>query len=420
MFDKDSWQEIFDTIKKNKLRTFLTAFGVFWGIFMLVIMMGSGNGLRFGVLDDFSGTATNSFFVWAQKTSKPYKGHKPGRMFSFTNDDTKALSAELPELSTVAPTNQLGDYEGTNNVIRGLKSGGFAVMGHYPVIRNIEQIKLTSGRFLNEIDIAGKRKVAVIGKRVREVLFDREENPVGEYIRINGVYFRVVGTTSPAGNGHQSEEQSETIYVPFTAFQQAFNFGDRVGWYAITSRKDVPASVAEEKVIALLKERHAIAPEDMMAIGHWNMEEEYTKLSGLFGGIEMLVWFVGLGTLLAGVIGVSNIMLIVVKERTKEIGIKRALGATPAHIMRQLITEAIFLTSIAGYFGLIAGIGLLEAVSNAIPPDSDGQGMFKNPGVDLKVALIALAVLIISGAIAGLIPARKAVSIHPVEALRAE
>jgi len=418
MFDRDNWQEIWSTISKNKLRTFLTAFGVFWGIFMLVIMLGSGNGLQHGVLADFNGTATNSFFVWTQRTSKPYKGMKPGRNFNFTNDDAIALRKQIPELDVIAPQNQLGDYGGANNVVRGLKTGAFAVMANYPVISKIQAIKIKSGRFLNDNDIRENRKVAVIGKRPSEILFERGETVLGEYVRINGVYFRVIGITEPTGAGDQSREQAEAIYIPFTTFQNTFNYGDRVGWFAITSKEDVPASIAADKAMALLKERHSIAPEDLLAIGHWNMEKQFKKLSGLFSGISMLVWFVGIGTLMAGVIGVSNIMLIVVKERTKEIGIKRAIGATPFAVVSQLILESVFLTSFAGYFGLVAGIGLLEAVSAALP--SGNGSMFSNPSVDLSVALKSLTVLVFSGALAGLIPAYRAVSISPVDALRSE
>ncbi len=415
MFDSDSWQEIFATIKKNKLRTALTCFGVFWGIFMLVVMIGSGNGLSNGILKDFAGTATNSFFCWAQKTSKPYKGMKPGRNFNFNNDDTKALK-QLPELAVVAPMNQLGNYEGTNNVVRGLKNGGFEVSGVYPELRKIEATNIKAGRFLNQNDIDDKRKVAVIGKRVQEILFEKDENPIGEYIRVQGVYFRVVGVTEPASGGDRGREAGEKVQIPFTTFQQAFNYGDIVGWYAIMASKGVPATKAEDMALALLRERHKVAPDDAIAIGHWNMEKEFNKLNGLFAGISGLVWIVGTGTLLAGIIGVSNIMLIVVKERTKEIGIRRAIGAPPGHIVRQLILESVFLTTIAGYVGLILSIALMEGVSSMLA--SDDSSMFTNPTIDLNVALTALAILIGAGALAGLIPARKAIAIPPVEALR--
>lgn len=416
IFERDSWQEIFAAIKKNKLRTSLTMLGVMWGIFMLVVMLGAGNGLRNGITGEFAGTATNSFFIWGQQTTKPYEGMKPGRNISFDNADIKSLEA-IKELKYVSPQNQLGGYQGSNNVVRGLKSGGFAVKGCYPNIVNIAKVGIDLGRMLNENDLAENRKVCVIGSRVKEVLFKPEEKPIGNYIRINGVYFMVIGVTKNTSGGGQGREQSQEVMIPFSTFQKAFNNGDHVGWFSVSANDDVPADVAEEKVIAQLKERHKIAPTDLRAIGHWNMSTEFKKMSGLFDGIEMLVWFVGVGTLLAGIIGISNIMLIVVKERTREIGVKRALGATPFNIIAQIMLEAVFLTALAGYFGLLAGIGLLEALNTAI---GDSGEMFRNPTVDLKVATNALIILIVSGALAGLIPARKAVSIHPVEALRAE
>ncbi|MES2513693.1 MAG: ABC transporter permease [Bacteroidota bacterium] len=416
IFERDNWQEIFATIRKNKLRTFLTMLGVFWGIFMLVIMLGSGNGLRNGILKEFAGTATNSFFVWAQQTTKAYKGMKPNRSFNYTTSDAEALK-QLPELDVVSPLNQLGGHEGTNNVLRGLKTAACEIQACYPNISEISDINMGQGRFINELDIKEKRKVCVIGPRVAELLFKKNENVIGEYIRINGVYFRVVGLTFITAGGHDGREQAQRINIPFSTFQNAFNYGDIVGWFAIKSKDNIPAEQSEEKVMSILKERHKISPDDKKAIGHWNMAVEYNKLNGLFVGIEVLVWIVGIGTLFAGVIGISNIMLIVVKERTKEIGVKRALGAVPTQIIGQIVLEAIFLTSISGYFGLVVGIGLLEALNAAI---GDSGEMFTNPTVDLSVAIKALSVLILSGAFAGLIPASKAIAIKPVEALRTE
>ncbi len=416
MFDRDNWQEIYATIKKNKLRTLLTSLGVGWGIFMLVIMLGAGNGLKNGVMKDFQGTATNSFFMWTQKTTKPYKGMKPGRYYNFNNGDVIALS-QLKELSVVSPQNQLGGWRGGNSVMRGLKTGNFEVNGVYPNLSKIKAVKITAGRYLNENDIRERRKVCVIGSRVKEELFKSEENPLAQYIRINGVYFKVIGISTPLSNGGEARQEAQRIELPFSTFQNAFNYGDRVGWFAISSAPNIAASAAQERVLALIKERHKIAPDDMQAVGSWNMEEQYNKMNGLFTGINMLVWFVGIGTLIAGVIGISNIMLIIVKERTKEIGVKRALGATPFSVTSQIILESVFLTSFAGYFGLVIGIFLLEGVNKAIGPEVP---MFSNPTVDISTAIVSLTVLIVCGALAGLIPARRAVSVHPVEALRAE
>ncbi len=417
IFEKDNWQEIFATIRKNKVRTALTMFGVFWGIFMLVIMLGAGSGLRHGVMQEFAGEGTNSFFIWAQTTSKPYKGMKSGRNYQFKNGDAIALQ-KIDELEVISPENQLGDYGNSNNVIRGLKVGNFEVLGEYPSITKIENIKLQSGRFINQNDIDEKRKVCVIGPRVVETLYTKTEQALGSYIKINGVNFKVIGINTPQGNVQRYMEGARKIRVPFTTFQNAFHMGDHITWFSLLAKKGVPASLAEEKAIAVLKERHKIAPIDQQAVGHWNTEVQYNKMNGLFNGIDWLIWFVGSGTLIAGVIGVSNIMLIVVKERTKEIGIKRAIGATPLSVISQIMVESLFLTSIAGLSGLGLGLFIINLLNKNLPPSNDS--MFANPTVDLTVIAGSLLILVISGTFAGLIPARKAVAINPVEALRYE
>lgn len=416
LFERDNWQEIFATMRKNPLRTFLTMLGVFWGIFMLVIMLGSGNGLRNGILSEFSGTATNSFFCWTQQTNKAYKGMKPGRRFNFNLADYKAIQT-IPGVEVVSPMNQLGGYEGANNVIRGLKTAACEITANYPNTAQINEIRIKKGRFLNDFDIQEKRKVCVIGPRVAELLYKPEEEVLGSYIRINGVYFKVIGLTEVSAGGDDGREQAQRINIPFSTFSNAFNYGDLVGWFAIKVNAAYPVKEIENKVLAFLKERHQISPDDQKAIGHWNMAVEYNKLTGLFLGIEILIWIVGSGTLLAGVIGISNIMLIVVKERTREIGVKRALGATPAQVVIQILMESVFLTAFAGYFGLVLGVGLLEFLDNLIGQSGE---MFKNPTVDFPVAINALLILIVGGALAGLIPALKASSIKPVEALRSE
>ncbi len=416
IFERDNWQEIMAGIRKNKLRTFLTMLGVFWGIFMLVIMLGSGNGLRNGVLKDFSGSATNSFFCWAQQTSKAYEGLKPGRRFNFNLADVKALE-QIKELDVVSPMNELGGYDGVNNVVRGLKTAVCKIQANLPNLAKIKEFKISKGRFINDLDEREKRKVCVIGPRVAELLFKKGETVIGQFIRVNGVYFKVIGLTKVASDGDEGRDDAILINIPFSTFQNAFNMGDVVGWFAIKSRDDISAEISEKRVMDILKQRHKISPLDEKAIGHWNMEVEFKKLEGLFLGIEILVWIVGIGTLLAGVIGISNIMLIIVKERTKEIGVKRALGAVPMQIIGQIMLEAVFLTSLAGYAGLLVGVLSLELLNSAIGESGE---MFSNPTIDFKVALSALLILILSGALAGLIPARKAVAIKPVEALRSE
>lgn len=417
MFDSDRWLEIYSSLKKNKLRTFLTAFGVFWGIFMLIIMLGSGKGLENGVIGKFGGSATNSVFIWTQRTSLPYAGLPKGRRFDMKNEDITAIKRSVSELEYLSPRNQLRGYGAGNNVSHNNKSGTFEVMGDYPQVRSIKPMEILKGRFLNHLDLEEKRKVTVISTRVQEVLFG-EKDPINENVKINGVYFKVVGVWKSKIKGNQGEREGQTIFIPFTTFQKAFNYENVVGLIAATVKPGSNAVVVEEKIKALLKTRHKVAPEDDRAFGSFNAQKEFEKLTGLFRGISMLIWVVGTGTLIAGIIGVSNIMLIVVKERTKEIGIRRAIGATPASIVGQIMLEAITLTSIAGYSGLISGIILTEVLANAI--GDGGGGMFVNPTIDLKIALTALAILIIAGAFAGLIPATKAIKIKPIDALRAD
>lgn len=416
MFDADRWQEIIATLRTNKLRTALTALGVFWGIFMLLLMLGFGNGLEHGVQKNMSGFATNSVYIWGQRTSIPYKGMQPGRHVSYNNGDVEAIRANIDGIKYLAPRNRLGGWRGSNSVVRGLRTGAFGVMGDYPDIRYIQPMRMVRGRFLNELDLERRRKVAVIGSTVYDELFERGEQPIGEYIRINGVYFQVIGVFKPRQTGDDGDRQSQTIFIPFTAFQQAFNIGDRVGWFAINAKSSYSASKVEDQVRALLAERHKISPKDRQAIGSFNAEEEFGKVTTLFMAIRFFIWFVGVFTLLAGVIGVSNIMLIVVKERTKEIGIRKAIGATPLSIVTLVIQEAVVLTTLAGYLGVVAAVGFLEGLGSVFGSD----GILAAPQVDLSVALIATAILIVSGAAAGIIPAYHAARINPVEALRAE
>lgn len=422
IFDPDLWQEIFHTLKKNKLRTFMTAFGVFWGIFMLIIMLGSGKGLENGVTSGMGSFATNSMFVWTQRTSIPYKGLPRGRYFNFRNDDIEALKKNVPEIQYLAPKIQgwsAGD--GTNNAIRKDKSGAFTIMGEFPEWNKIDPMEMLAGRFINKMDIDERRKVAVIGTRVREVLFEPDEDPVGEYIRLQGVYFQVVGVFKPLNtNINFGGEKEQSIIIPFTTLQKTYNYGDVVGWFSITSQDHVPVSQLEEKVLSVLARRHTISPDDKEAFGHFNLEKEFKQMTGLFAGISGLIWVVGIGTLLAGVIGISNIMLVIVRERTREIGIQRALGATPLQVTMQIVIEAVFLTTIAGYVGLVIGVGLVEAINYLLVNMGAENEMFKRPEVDFRIAVTALGVLVFSGALAGLIPAQRAIRIRPIDALRDE
>lgn len=420
-FDADKWQEIYFALKQNKLRTFFTAFGVFWGIFMLIIMLGSGKGLNNGATQGMGDMATNSMFMWTQQTTVPYKGFPRGRRYSFDNDDTKTLRDNISEIEYIAPRLQVFSRgDNSNNVVRGERTAAFTIQGDYPEYNLIDPCNILQGRFINDLDIEEKRKNVVIGTRVLEEMFEIGESPIGENLRIQGVYFKVVGVFSSKKNDRQAEQENSQIVMPFTTMQQTYNMGDRVGWYSITAKEGYSSSVVLDKAKELMKTRHSIAPNDDRAIGSFNLEEEFRKMTTLFTGIDGLIWIVGIGTLLAGVIGVSNIMLIVVKERTKEIGIQRAIGATPILIKTQIILESVLLTTIAGYVGLVLGVGLLELINNILIQTNASTDMFNNPSVDFNKAIFALAILIISGALAGLIPAQRAVQMKPIDALRDE
>ena len=419
LFDSDRWREIFSTLRKNKLRTFFTAFGVFWGIFMLVIMMGSGSGLENAVGRDLGNMATNSVFIWTQRTSMPYKGFSRGRYYNFRNGDTEALRRKIPEIKYIAPRIQGRGGNGDNNVVRGERTGAFQIQGDYPDYNLIDPVGVKEGRFINHLDISNNRKVCVIGKQVRNEMFALDEDPLGEYLRIQGVYFKVVGIFESLKPG-QGERENQIIFLPFTTLQKTYNYGDIVGYYSITSQDDVPVSVVEEKAKTLLRQQHTIHPDDLQAVGSFNLENEFKKMNSLFAGIRGLIWIVGIGTLLAGVIGVSNIMLIIVKERTKEIGIQRAIGATPWNIISQIILESVFLTTLAGYIGLVIGVGVIELIDYALVSMGTESDMFYNPEINFKAAIQALEVLVVAGIFAGLIPAYRAVKMKPIDALRNE
>lgn len=421
MFDIDLWKEIILSLRKNKSRSALTAFGVFWGIFMLVVMAGAGNGLKTGMTNGISSIATNSFFMWTNQTSEPFAGFRRGRSFSFTNDDVDYIRLNVPEAEDVAPMIFGG---GGNNTMYNNKFGSYNIKGMYPEYQKIDKLNIIDGRWLNQVDVLDRRKVCVVGEEVVEELFETDEEAIGTYIKVNGMYYQVVGIANQQSNMNINGRASQSIFIPFTTMQLAYNYGTDVHLLAITSKKGVEASFVEEKVIKALKHRHKIAPNDKQAISHINLEKQFKMFANLFLGIDILTWIVGIGTLLAGVIGVSNIMLVTIKERTQEIGVMRALGATPAKVVTQIISESIFLTAVAGYLGMFLGILLLEGVSaiiNMVNSSNSGNDVFfQDPSISLGVALSCLTILIISGAFAGYIPAKKAVKIKPIDALRTE
>lgn len=413
MFDLDVWSEIYQTLSKNKLRSALTAFGVVWGIIMLIIMLGAGSGLKNGVSKDFEGRVANSTFLWSRSTSLPYKGFRKNRWIRLDNSDTEAMR-DVPGIDLLSPGLQLGGWRGSNNVTYKSRTGAFNINGFNTEVEHIKLLKMQTGRFMNDRDMNEYRKICVIGKITKEVLFPDEE-PIGNYILISGVYFQVVGTFKSGLAGDEAEDEDRSIYIPFTTFQKAFNQGDMVHWYSLTSKKGIPVSEVEEKIKDLLKKRHDIHPDDPRAFGSWNMQKEVEKFDMIHLGIQALSWFVGVLTLLAGVIGISNIMLIIIRERTQEIGVRRALGATPVNIVTQILLEAMILTTLSGIIGIIAGVWLLEILGPYVQHD-----YFSNPEIQFKSVFQAFGVLFLSGIFAGVIPSIRAVKIKPIEALRTE
>jgi putative ABC transport system permease protein len=419
MFSRDRWSEILEALNANRFRTFLTAFGVFWGIMILVLLLALTNGLRNGVSKDFGDFATNSMFVWSQGTSKPYKGLPKGRRFRFKLEDIAVLKEKFPELKYVSPRNQLGGYQGANNVTRNAKTGAFTVNGDYPEFINQQPMDITSGRFLSYSDIHEKRKVVVIGIDVVKALYEKDEEIIGSYVKINGVNFMVIGAfKSPNSNG-DNEEDANTIFVPFTTFSQVFNRADNVSWMALTAVDGVSITGLKPRILEVIREQRSIHPEDLRAIGNFDLAEQYNRIMGLFTILTFVGYFVGALVLMSGVIGISNIMLIVVKERTKEIGIRRALGASPWEVRSQILQESLVLTIISGMVGISAAAGGIWLMNSILERVGDVEN-FANPTVDIVVILVALVILIISGILAGLIPATRATQMKPVDALRIE
>ncbi|MFD2100831.1 ABC transporter permease [Flagellimonas iocasae] len=418
MFNRDRWREILEVLTNNVWRTIFTAFGVCWGIFILIVLLAAGKGLENGIKQDFGDIATNTMFMWTRATTKPYEGLPKGRSFEFKISDVQAIQDNVPNMRFISPRNQLGGFRGSNNVVRGIRTGAYNVYGDYPEIINQDPMTVTSGRFLNFNDIREKRKVAIIGQGVKNDLYDQDEEVLGTYIKIQGVNFMVIGTYKKNNSGGGEEGQKE-IFVPFTSFSQAFNRGENVGWMAITANDGSSISQLKDKIVQVMKERHKVHPEDNRAIGYFDLYEQYNRVESLFGALKGVAYIVGIMVLLSGIIGVSNIMLIVVKERTKEIGIRRALGEQPWSIKKQILMESIFLTIISGMVGIIFGSLVIYGINSLL--DSVGPvDMFMNPSVSVGVVSGALLILMVSGLLAGFIPAQSAIRVRPIEALRTE
>ena len=415
LLDLDSWQEIWATLRRNRLRALLTASGVFWGLFMLILLLGLGRGLERGA-EKLSELAPHAVYVWGQRTSVPYRGLQPGRFVHFEDDDIARLRA-VPGVEFVAARLRFGGWRDSARVSHAGKSGAVNVLGDMPDYARIEPIGVDAGRFLNEPDVSEARKVAVIGRKAREVLFAKQ-SPLGQYVEVNGVHFLVVGEIHSDKGGDDGDRINNTVFLPFTTFQGVYNQKNRVGWFTLGVREGASAAGVEREVRRVLTERHRVSPRDDQAIGSFDAAEKYQSMKALFRGIRTFVWFVGTLTLFSGVLGVSNILLIIVKERTREIGIRKALGATPGSIVRMVLKESVALTTLAGYAGLVAGVATLEAVGHVVERMKGAP--LRSPEIDLSAALIAAGVLVVGGAVAGLVPARHAARIAPVEALRAE
>ena len=422
MFNRDKWNEIIEALSANPFRTLITAFGVFWGIFILVILLSASQGLQNGIKRQMGGLSTNTMFMWAGATSKPYKGLPQCRSYNFKNGDVEAIKRDVNGLLYVSPRNQLGGFRGSNNVVRGTKTGAYNVYGDYPEFILQQPMDILQGRFINYGDIENKRKIAVIGEGVIRELYAPGEDVLGSYIKVQGINFLVVGVYKSISNmGGDAEESQKQVFIPFSTFQQAFNFGDIVGWMTITAQDDKPITELKEQVFTLLKNRHSIDPTDERAIGHFDLYQEFKKINGLFAILTAVSYIVGIFILGSGIIGIVNIMLIIVKERTQEIGIRRALGATPATIIKQILTESVVLSLIAGMAGIIFASVVLWAVNFALEQAPNSNEIpIVNPSVSLGVVVIALLILVVSGLLAGLIPAITAIKVKPIDALRTE
>jgi len=410
MFDIDKWQEIFSTISKNKMRTLLTGFSVAWGIFMLVVLLGSGYGLENGVRQEFEGDALNYVSINSGVMSKAYKGMKPGRRITFSNDDYDMLK----DIKNVDHTSTRTRIFQNNLLSYKTEYGNFDIFAILPDYRYIESLEITSGRALNQNDIDEFRKVVILGRLVYESLFKYGEDAVGKYIKVSGVPFKVVGIFNDPG----SDRDLLRAYIPVSTAQRVFNMGDfiRSIHFNMDGGNVEESNELIENVKTQLSIKHKFDPEDTRALFVFNSIENYKQFIDLFAGIRFFIWIIGAGTIISGIVGVSNIMMIVVKERTKEIGIRKALGATPMSIISLILQESILITAVAGYIGLVFGVGLLELVSSSLPSIE----YFANPEIDINIALIATGLLVVAGAIAGYIPAQRAASVKPVIALKDE
>ena len=408
LFDRDTWQEVYDSMSKNKLRTFITMIGVWWGILLLIGLLGAARGMENSFNRLFGDFATNSVFIWAQSTSKPFKGFQEGKRVQVTLSDAQKIRENVEGIEFVVPRNQNGSL-----VVRKFLSGNFTVAGDYPLFDKVQKKKMLNGRFINQNDIDDNKKVAVISEDIYKQLFNKDEQAIGEYIEINSINFTVIGVFEQGNIG-----MGDQIHIPFTTFQQIYNQGEQIGFMMITGKPEFDILQIEEDAKLLLRNLHRVHPEDKRAFGSFNLGEQFARVTGFLTGMQFLTWFVGIATLIAGVFAIGNILLITVKERTKEIGVRRALGATPFEIKRQIVVEAVFLTLVAGIMGIISGGWILIWLDSAFGQGDDAT--LVNASVSIGIVFLALLILVTLGTLIGLIPAFKATSVKPIEALREE
>lgn len=414
LFDRDTWDEVYAAISKNKFRTLLTMIGVGWGMFLFVTLLGLARGMQNGFDSNLKGAATNSMFIWTKQTSIPYNGFQRGRSLQLRMGDMEALKKEVPEIKIISPRSRR-----SATFVYGTQNGTYSVFGDRPEINEMFKKKVTYGRFINQEDITKNRKIAVIGKGIWEELYQKGEDALNTFIKINGVYFKVVGIYEQDANGGFEGENS--AFIPFDTFQQLYNMGDEISWMAINVEDSYDINQAEKRIKDLLKTRHNVHPEDTQAFGSFNLGDFLGKIKGFMKGMQFLTMIVGILTLFAGVIAISSILLITVKERTKEFGIRRALGAVPSQIRGQIIIESVILASIAGISGVILATLILFSINAFLIPNMEDDSFpFMNATVDLGTLGIALIIMIVMAMLAGLLPAQRAIAIKPIDALRDE
>ncbi|WP_183147900.1 ABC transporter permease [Chryseobacterium nematophagum] len=419
IFKKDTWQEIYYSLRNNKLRTFLTMIGVGWGMFLYVSLLGAAKGMENGFDKLFSGFATNSIFLWAQNTSIPYDGFPKGREVHLKIEDIDLLKRKIPEIDYISPQNSRGNFGNAGEQMsKNGKSATYTLNGDYPLGNKISEKKLIFGRYLNDADISQNKNVVVIGEEVYKNFFDskKNENPLGKSINIKGIFFNVIGVFRVKKGGGM--ENDRTVFIPLSTFTKMYNNGNNVDFFAIVSKPNAEVNTVEEKVKQQLKSKNQVSPDDTNAFGTFNLGKEFKKLTGFLSGMQFLTIVVGALTILAGVIAISNILLITVKERTKEIGIRRALGAKPSEVRNQILLESVVITLSSGLLGFISGIFVLMILNAATQNQDDFP--FYNPTVNYGNVFAAMAVMVILGLIIGMIPAQRAVKIRPIEALRTE